>query len=372
MRSEAAADRLLEDSWQSRPRRLPRRELLSEVAAAVLFLVTAGGLLLLPGATSGFDPGVAVVLVAVYVVLAGIEFPVGAGNVLPTQLVLVPMLVLLPPATVPLVVAVGLLLARLSTGRRGSLDHLLFSIPDGWHAVGPAVVLLLAGAPQLDLADLPLLVAAFVGCCLFDAGSAMLREAAARGVAPSLQLQVLALVWVVDACLAPIGFLAAEDAASTTSSRSCSSCRWPDCWSCSHATAASASSRPSTGSRSRCASAAACSRRCVAWATRSPPSSTSTRCWTSCCAARSRRSTPTPAAWRSVDREPRRLPEDSRRDLGLALGAPGRRAGGRLRSRSRRAPAGRSPCRSPSTAPAAAPSASPAARAVPARRGSSC
>jgi diguanylate cyclase (GGDEF)-like protein len=45
---------------------------------------------------------------------------------------------------------------------------------------------------------------------VFDAGSAMLREWASRGVAPTLQLSVFALVWLVDACLAPIGFLAAE------------------------------------------------------------------------------------------------------------------------------------------------------------------
>jgi diguanylate cyclase (GGDEF)-like protein len=214
MRSEAAADRLLEDSWQTRARRLPPREILSEIAAAVVFLVTATALLLAPGATAGFDPLTAAVLVTLYVVVAGIEFPVGAGNVVPTQLVLVPMLVLLPPGTVPLLVALGLLLAKLSDWlrRRGPLEHLLFAIPDGWHAVGPAIVLLLAGAPQLDLGDLPLLAAAFAACCLFDAMSATLREAAARGVAPTLQLQVLAFVWVVDACLAPIGFMAAEDA----------------------------------------------------------------------------------------------------------------------------------------------------------------
>jgi diguanylate cyclase (GGDEF)-like protein/putative nucleotidyltransferase with HDIG domain len=214
MRSEAARDRLLEDSWRTRTRRLPRREILSELVAAVLFLAVAGGLLLAPGATSGFDPVVAAVLVGIYVILASIEFPVGAGNVVPTQLVLIPMLVLLPPGTVPLLVATGLLLAKLCDWlrRRGPVEHLLFSIPDGWHAVGPAGVLLLAGAPQLELGDLPLLAAAFACCCLFDAGSATMREAAARGVAPTLQLQVIALVWMVDACLAPIGFLAAEEA----------------------------------------------------------------------------------------------------------------------------------------------------------------
>ena len=211
MRSEAPADRLLEDSWETRSRRLPRRELLSELLAAGLFVAVAGALLSSANATAGFRPGVALLLVAIYVVLAGIEFPVGGGNVVPTQLVLIPMLVLLPPATVPALVAAGLLLVKLSdwARRQGPLDRALFAIPDAWHAVGPALLLVALGAGRDDPG---VLSAAFVCCCLFDAASAMLREAAARGIAPTLQFRVLALVWVVDACLAPIGFLAAQTA----------------------------------------------------------------------------------------------------------------------------------------------------------------
>jgi diguanylate cyclase (GGDEF)-like protein len=212
IRSETAAERLLEDSWDGRTRRLPRREFVTEIVFALLFVAVAGGLLLSPGATSGFDPAVAGVLVGLYVILAGVEFPVGAGNVLPTQLVLIPMLVLVPPAAVPFLVAAGLLLARLLDWirGRGSFERLLFSVPDAWHAVGPACVLLVAGVSQLGLADFPVLAAAFVACCVFDAGCAILRELASRGVAPALQLHVFGLVWAVDACLAPIGFLAAE------------------------------------------------------------------------------------------------------------------------------------------------------------------
>jgi diguanylate cyclase (GGDEF)-like protein len=212
MRSEAAADRLLEQFWTQRQRRLPRRELLSEAVAGALFLLAAATMLLLPGARDGFDPALACLLVGIYVILARIEFPVGAGNMLPTQLVLVPMLVLLPPATVPPLVALGLLAARLVDwlSRRSSPDRLLFSIPDAWHAIGAAVVLLAAGAPELHFDNLPLLAVAFISCCAFDAGTATLREAAARGVAPTLQLQAFTAVWMVDACLAPIGFLAAE------------------------------------------------------------------------------------------------------------------------------------------------------------------
>ena len=209
VRSEAAADRLLEESWTGRSRRLPRRERVTELIAALLFLACVLALSVAPGARSDFDPGAAALLVGVYVAVATIEFPLGAGNVVPTQLVLVPMLVLLPPAAVPLAVAAGLLLAKLvdRLRGRGSIERVLFSLPDAWHAIGPALVVVLAGASRLDPGNVALLAAAFASCCAFDAGSALAREAAARGIAPALQIRVLALVWIVDACLLPIGVL---------------------------------------------------------------------------------------------------------------------------------------------------------------------
>ncbi|HSS58703.1 MAG TPA: HD domain-containing phosphohydrolase [Solirubrobacteraceae bacterium] len=214
IRSDHAAERLLEESWEARSRGVDRRELLTELVAGVLFGLGAVALMLVPGALSGFDVATAVVLVALYTLVSRVEFPVGAGYVFPSQLVLVPMLVLLPPATVPLLVAGGLVLARLTdlVLRRGSALRLLFAIPDAWHALGPALVLVIAGAPQIDLANLPLLGVALLCGCLFDAASATLREAAARGIAPHLQIQVFVHVLAVDACLAPIGFLAGHAA----------------------------------------------------------------------------------------------------------------------------------------------------------------
>ena len=187
IRSDDAAERLLEDSWETRSRGVDRRELLTELVAGGLFLLGAVALLFVPGATAGFDVALAVALVVLYALVSRVEFPVGAGYVFPSQLVLVPMLLLLPPATVPLLVAAGLVIVRLYDllRRRGSALRLLFAIPDAWHALGPALVLVIAGAPQLDLSNLPLLGAALLVGCLFDAGSATLREAAARGIAPA-------------------------------------------------------------------------------------------------------------------------------------------------------------------------------------------
>ena len=211
IRSDDAAERLLEDSWETRSRGVDRRELLTELVAGALFLLGAVALLFVPGATAGFDVALAVALVVLYALVSRVEFPVGAGYVVPSQLVLVPMLLLLPPATVPLLVAAGLVLVRLETSlrRRGSALRLLFAIPDAWHALGPALVLVIAGAPQLDLSNLPLLGAALLVGCLFDAGSATLREAAARGIAPAAcSSRCSRTSCMVDACLAPIGFLA--------------------------------------------------------------------------------------------------------------------------------------------------------------------
>jgi diguanylate cyclase (GGDEF)-like protein len=205
------AERLLQDSWEARGKRASRRELVAELTAGALFLAAASALLAQPEATAGFSPAVAALLVAMYALVARVEFPVGAGHVVPTQLVLVPMLVLLPPATVPLLAVAGLMLGALWDWARGRgrAERLLFSIPDGWHAIGPAAVLLAAGSPALGFDDLPLLGLAFVAGALVDFASATLREAVATGVAPRVQVKVIALVWVVDACLAPVGLLAA-------------------------------------------------------------------------------------------------------------------------------------------------------------------
>ena len=209
--SQSATERLLESSWAQRERRASRRELVVDATAAALFAAAAGALAL-RGDTAGLRPGLAVLLIAVYAVAARIEFPVGAGYVVPTQLILVPMLLLLPPAVVPLAVGIGLVAAATVDWSLGRVPprRVLSAVPDAWHAIGPALVLVLAGSPFIDFDQLPLLVAAFAAGCIVDLGCSLVRMRLA-GVVPELKLQmkVIAVVWAVDACLAPLGFLAA-------------------------------------------------------------------------------------------------------------------------------------------------------------------
>ena len=50
---------------------------------------------------------------------------------------------------------------------------------------------------------------AFLAGCVADLFTSTVREAAALAVAPQLQLRVLAVVWLIDACIAPLGLLMA-------------------------------------------------------------------------------------------------------------------------------------------------------------------
>jgi diguanylate cyclase (GGDEF)-like protein len=214
VRATAASERLLEDSWEGRSRSVSRRELVAEGAAALLFLACAVPLAVTAAGGHSAKPWLALLLVALYALVSRIEFPIGAGYVVPSYLVLVPMLVLLPPGLVPLLTAAGLVLGALGQwlAGHGKPERLLFSIPDAWHAVGPAVVLIAFADVAGGVALPAVYVGAFLAACAFDLVSATLREAAAMDVPPRVQIRVLARVWVVDACLAPIGLLAAQSA----------------------------------------------------------------------------------------------------------------------------------------------------------------
>ena len=209
--SQSATERLLETSWEARERRASQRELVVEASAAALFVVAAV-IQILTGGVAGLRPEVAALLIGVYAVVGRIEFPVGTGYVVPTQLILVPMLLMLPPSVVPAAVAIGLVSGNVVECVLGRVPprRILSAVPDAWHAVGPAAVLLVVGSPRIGFDQLPLLAVAFAGGCVVDLTGSMVRMRLA-GVVPDfkLQMRVIALVWAVDASLAPLGFLTA-------------------------------------------------------------------------------------------------------------------------------------------------------------------
>src|SRR4029079_2436424 len=114
------------------------------------FLVATYLLALLPPGRA-LDPLVFLLLAAVYTLACRVEFEVGTGRAVPTELAFVPMLFLLPAWATPLCVATGLVAIGISDCIRGNAtaSRVLVTMGSSWHSVGPALVLgaLAAGAP---------------------------------------------------------------------------------------------------------------------------------------------------------------------------------------------------------------------------------
>ena len=100
-------------------------------------------------------------LIVAYAAAFRLDFEVGAGFAIPTEVVLVPMLFILPLGVVPICVAGAILLARMIDGARRALhvERTLLGIGDAWHAVGPVAVLAAAGQTAPRLGHWPLYVA---------------------------------------------------------------------------------------------------------------------------------------------------------------------------------------------------------------------
>jgi HD-GYP domain-containing protein (c-di-GMP phosphodiesterase class II) len=193
--------------------RLPSRgrERTVELAAGLAFLAVAVAMATQLPATRSLQPGTLAILVAVYAVTCRAKFDIADGYTAPTELVLVPMLFLLPTPAVPLVVCLGAALGRLAdyASGRTSIHRSLHLFADCWHAVGPALVLVALGAQDLAWADWPVYLAALGAQCGLDFLATSTHAALIDGTRPSAVFTMIAPVYALDAALAPIGLLVA-------------------------------------------------------------------------------------------------------------------------------------------------------------------
>jgi len=183
----------------------------AELAVGLPFLVAAVALALIGDSGTALDVGPAIVLVLAYGVLSRVRFHAGVGHTVPTQLAFVPMLFILPTQLVPLLVLLGMVIGNLPDYARGALHpgRALMLPGDAWHAIGPAVVLLLAGATTPAWADWPWYVLALAAQFAIDLAVYAVRARIVLDIPSREQLRALTWVWVVDALLAPLGLLAA-------------------------------------------------------------------------------------------------------------------------------------------------------------------
>jgi HD-GYP domain-containing protein (c-di-GMP phosphodiesterase class II) len=156
-------------------------------------------------------------LVGAYALAFRLEFEIATGSAVPTQLILVPMLFVLPSGWVPLAVAAGILLGSAVECVRGTLhpERAVFRLAYAWHSVAPALVLGLAGEGAPRLSRWPLYLGALGSQFALDFGSSAAREWVTLGVPPKVQLRAMGWVYLIDACLAPVGLAVAFAAASS-------------------------------------------------------------------------------------------------------------------------------------------------------------
>jgi HD-GYP domain-containing protein (c-di-GMP phosphodiesterase class II) len=187
------------------------RDLLSSIVIGAGFLVAAGlALAFLPQHRATL-PWLAAVLIVVYAAASRVEFAVGSGYAIPTELVFVPMLFVVPLREVPLCVAAGLLLRDVPEILNGrfKLDRSLLRLVSSWHALGPVLVLALAGAHTPSIRQLPLYATALSAQFLLDFGSCAFRERLGLGISPRKLLGFIRWAWFVDLALAPVGLAVA-------------------------------------------------------------------------------------------------------------------------------------------------------------------
>ena len=207
----AAALADLEEIAASRARlrsRLFGRERLVTLALAASFVLAAAACAVLIPSSRTVSPAVIVLLVGVYALVSKVEFEVGPGSAVPTELVLVPMLLVLPPGIVPFAVATGLLVAGAADRLRGRMhgERVAVLLCSSWHSVGPALVVGLAAADNPGWEDAPVYAAALAAQFAFDAAAVLARHSLGRGVPVRRLGAPLALVAVVDCALAPVAF----------------------------------------------------------------------------------------------------------------------------------------------------------------------
>lgn len=211
-----ADEALLEEARARAALPLAGRDRVVSTVGGIAFAAVALGLAAVLPWSRDLSPLLAVSLLLGYALASRIEFEVGTGSAVPTELVLVPMLLLLPAPIVPLLVAAGYLVGALPDYLRGRVhvQRSLVLLSSSWHAVGPVLVLCALGATTPSPDRWPAYLLALAAQFAFDLVSSALRERLSFGISIRSLLPFFGWVFSVDAMLAPAGLLAALAAAS--------------------------------------------------------------------------------------------------------------------------------------------------------------
>src|SRR3954451_21590120 len=183
-----------------RHRMLLGREAFGRGLMLAVFLTASLAFFVTVGSSRSVAWWVYVGFVVAYAGLSEIHFEVGGGLALPTELVFVPMLFVLPVSTIPLVVGAGLAVSAVLDVYRGDVSPLRAAVypANGLFALAPAAVIALAGEPNADWNGGVILVAALLAQGLNDFLASATVEKLALGIRPVELLRPLGTAFAID------------------------------------------------------------------------------------------------------------------------------------------------------------------------------
>jgi HD-GYP domain-containing protein (c-di-GMP phosphodiesterase class II) len=186
--------------------RLERRARAAFAAVAIVLVVAAALSAVFLRRGVHFSWPVAVLYVVLYAIVSRVEFEIGTGAAIPTQLILVPMLFALPVGVVPALVALGLVAGALANRSSPlSLDRLILLIASATQTLGPTLVIALAGGTPLRWSAWPIYLAALASQFAVEFAAAGVTSVFGLGIRWQILSRFLAWVFIVDAALAPMG-----------------------------------------------------------------------------------------------------------------------------------------------------------------------
>jgi diguanylate cyclase (GGDEF)-like protein len=209
------AAHLVADTRERAARPPAGRERVVSLVDGVSFLTVATLLAVAAPTSRSASLLVVATYVAAYALASRVEFEFAAGSAVPTQLVFVSMLFVLPARLVPLLVAAAFILGNGLDYLRGRLhpERAVGVTATAWYTVGPSLVLALGAEAAPAWRHAPLYVGLLAAQFAIDAVHAMVRERLALGISPRELARPLLWVYAVDALLAPAGLLVAVVAA---------------------------------------------------------------------------------------------------------------------------------------------------------------
>jgi hypothetical protein len=195
---------------ETRSRSLSRPELRESIVGAVMALGFVASAVAVASTSWDVERHVspvaclAAVLALALASRAGFEIGRGAG--VPTQLVFVPMLFLLPSGLAPFLVMAAYVLERLAHREwRARLLRLHITVGSCWFALGPALVLAIAGESGPSWSHWPVYVAALGAQVGIDLATSAISEWLVFGQAPLTTAGHVARAGLIDAALSPAG-----------------------------------------------------------------------------------------------------------------------------------------------------------------------